>query len=101
VRDPLPPGVKQKVAKLSLVMQYPDGYTVLVDGEDLYAEASFPLALGPDVEVQGLRDISLAPSVFETRKLVLEVTLVRDKLTADPVLTVKTLFRTEDPSSDH
>jgi hypothetical protein len=96
-RDPLPPGVLQKVARLSLVMQYDDGYTVVVQGEDLHATATFPLALGPDVEIQGLRDLALVPSLLDTRKLVLEVTLVNDNLHARPVLRVQGAFPGEGP----
>jgi hypothetical protein len=93
-RDPLPPGIRQKVARLSLVLEYDDGYTAVVQGEDLYATATFPLALplGPDVEVQAVRDVCLMPSAFDTRKLVLEVTLVPGKQPARPVLRVQCAF---------
>lgn len=98
-RDPLPPGVKQKVAELSLVMTYPDGYVVLVTGKGLYATATFPLAFGPgDAEVQDMT--SLALPFFETRKLVIEVVLANDKPGGDPVLHVRGLFRTEGAPSD-
>lgn len=95
-RDPLPPGVQQKVARLSLVLEYDDGYTAVVQGEDLYATATFPLALGPDIEAQAVRELFLVPSAFETRKLVLEVTLVPGKLLARPVLRVQCAFPDEE-----
>lgn len=96
-RDPLPPGVLQKVARLSLVLQYADGYTAVVQGEDLYATATFPLALGPGIEAQAVRDLTLMPSVFDTRKLVLEVTLVPGNLSGSPPLRVQCAFPDEEP----
>jgi hypothetical protein len=88
--------VRQKVAKMSLVLQYADGYIAVVQGEDLYATATFPLALGPDAEVQVIRELSLVPSVFETRKLVLEVDLVPGK-PSRPALRMQCAFTDEDP----
>jgi hypothetical protein len=98
-RDPLLPGVVQKVARLSLVLQYDDGYTAVVLGEDLYATATFPLVfpLETDVEVQAVRDLSLLPSVFETKKLVLEVTLLHPERRSQPALRVQCAFPDEEP----
>jgi hypothetical protein len=80
---------------MSLVMQYADGYTAVVQGEDLYATATFPLALDHcDAEFQALRELSLVPSAFETRKLVLEVDLVPG---GKPVLRVQCAVADEGP----
>lgn len=81
---------------MSLVMQYADGYTAVVQGEDLYATATFPLDLGPDAEVQAFHELSPVSSAFETRKLVLEINLVPGKPDR-PVLRVQCVFPDEDP----
>jgi hypothetical protein len=98
VNDPFPPGTRQKVAKLTLTLEYPDGHVVDVAGESLYATASFPGLYGGDVEAQDLFPVEIT---YRPRKLVLEVLLVQDDLHVSPRPVLTADVRRQAPPSDH
>lgn len=98
LRGPFPHGVKQKVARLTLAVEYPDGHVVDVTGESLYAEVSFPALYGPDVEAQELFPVEIT---YSLRKFVLEVALIQDDVHAFPRPVLTAQVRRQEPPSDH
>jgi hypothetical protein len=98
VSSPLLPGVKQKVARLTLTMEYPDGHVVDIAGESLYAEVLLPALYGGDAEVQDLFPVMIT---YRPRKFVLEVALVNDVLRLSPVPVLTVQVRQQEPPSDH
>lgn len=97
MRDPFPPGVRQKVARLTLTVEYPDGHVVDVAGESLYAEVSFPALYGPDVEAQDLFPVEIT---YRPRKFVLEVALVQDDVHVSPRPVLTAQVRHQEPPSE-